>query len=99
MNRMSTLIALAVLTTGAAQAGTIEKACVQSERGASRSLCSCIQRVADVKLNRSDQKMAAKFFKDPHLAQETRQSSNRSKEKFWLRYKEWGQTAAQSCSG
>jgi uncharacterized protein len=98
MKRIPTLMAVAVLTVSASQAGTIESACNKSERSASRSLCSCIQKVADVKLSRKDQKMAAKFFSDPHLAQETRQSDNRSKEQFWVRYKDWGQTAARSCS-
>lgn len=98
MKRISAAIAAAFLTVGAVQAGTIERACASSQRNASPGLCSCIQQVADMKLSRSDQKLAAKFFKDPHLAQETRQSSNRSKEKFWLRYKDWGQTAAQTCS-
>ncbi len=93
------IFSFSILVAGAAHAsGPIENACLSSERSASRSTCSCIQQVANYKLNRSDQKLAAKFFKDPHLAQETRQSSNRSKEKFWLRYKEWGQSAAQSCS-
>jgi hypothetical protein len=99
MKRLSAALAVSVLTAGAAYAGSIESACIKSERQASRSLCSCIQSVADVKLSRSDQKLAAKFFKDPHLAQETRQSSSRSKEQFWQRYKDWGQTAAQTCSG
>ncbi len=99
MKRISAVaVASIILTVGAVQAGTIERACINSQRSASPGVCSCIQQVADMKLSRSDQKMAAKFFKDPHLAQETRQSSNRSKEKFWLRYKEWGQTAAQTCS-
>ena len=74
------------------------RACIKSDRHASRSLCSCIQQVADVKLSRKDQKLAAKFFEDPHLAQETRQSGNSAKERFWLRYKAWGQTAEQYCS-
>lgn len=99
MKRISTLLAAAILTTGASHAGIIESACNDSARGANRSLCSCIQQVADTKLNGSDQRLAARFFKNPHLAQETRQSSSRSKEKFWLRYKDWGQTAAQACSG
>ena len=98
MKRIPTLLAVAVLTAGTAQGGTIETACNKSPRSSSPSLCSCIQRVADTKLNRSDQRLAAKFFADPHLAQETRQSNNQSKEKFWLRYKDWGYTAAKTCS-
>ncbi len=98
MKRISAAVAAALLTASGVQAGTIERACVNSQRSTSPAVCSCIQQVADMKLSRSDQRLAAKFFKDPHLAQETRQSDNRSKEKFWLRYKEWGQTAAQTCS-
>lgn len=93
------IFSFSILTASAVHAsGPIENACLSSERSASRSTCTCIQQVANHKLNRSDQKIAAKFFEDPHLAQETRQSSNRSKEKFWLRYKDWGQTAARTCS-
>jgi hypothetical protein len=42
--------------------------------------------------------MAAKFFSDPHRAQEVRQSSNIRHEEFWTRYKEFGATAAAACS-
>jgi hypothetical protein len=81
------------------QAAVIENACRTSGRSAaSRSLCSCIQTVANVKLKRTDQRKAAKFFNDPHLAQETRQSSNSSKEAFWLRYKAFSAAAERSCS-
>jgi hypothetical protein len=54
--------------------------------------------VADVKLSSLDQTMAAKFFKDPQRAQDTRQSDKRSAEAFWLRYKEFGYLAAKHCS-
>lgn len=80
-------------------AGPIAKACFKSDRkAATRSACRCAQKVANVKLSRSDQKLAAKFFKDPHLAQEIRQSDRSSHESFWLRYKEFGTVAAQYCS-
>lgn len=86
------------LTAPSLYAGTIERACLKSSRkGVTRASCLCIQQVADAKLTRSDQKQAAKFFKDPQLAQDTRQSSNPSKERFWLRYKEFGQVAAEHC--
>lgn len=98
MKRIPTLLVVVVLTAGSAQGGAIESACNKLPSSSNPSLCSCIQRVADTKLNRSDQRLAAKFFADPHLAQETRQSNNQSKEKFWLRYKDWGQTAATTCS-
>jgi hypothetical protein len=80
-------------------AGSIERACNKMDRkAATRSACSCIQRVANRNLSRKDQKLAAKFFHDPHLAQETRQSNSSSKERFWKRYKAWGEKANQSCS-
>lgn len=80
-------------------ASTIERACVKSDRkAASRPLCGCIQDVADMMLSRGDQKRAAEFFKEPHKAQVTRQSSRSSDEKFWLRYKEFGATARTYCT-
>lgn len=81
-----------------AGAGTISNACMKSDRKAkSRKMCRCMQSVADQKLSRNDQKLAASFFKDPHKAQEIRQSDRRSDEKFWKRYKEFGATFAASC--
>ena len=90
-------VALAASVTPAVS-GKIERACIKSERPASRSTCSCIQNVADVKLSSGDQAMAAKFFADPQRAQDTRQSDNRSAEAFWKRYKEFGHLAAKHCS-
>lgn len=80
-------------------ASTIERACVKSDRkAASRPLCGCIQDVANMMLSSGDQKIAAKFFDDPHQAQVIRQSDNKKHEKFWLRYKEFGQTARTFCT-
>jgi len=79
-------------------AGTIENACNSSPRNASRSTCSCIQQVADIRLSNRDQKQAAKFFQNPQLAQDTRQSDNTTKERFWLRYKAFGLSAAEQCA-
>jgi hypothetical protein len=77
----------------------IERACNRLDRAAATyQVCSCIQQVANVTLSRSDQKKAAKFFKDPQLAQDTRQSDRRAKEKFWKRYKNWGELASLNCS-
>ncbi len=91
--------ALTVLTAPLAEAGRIEQACKQSDRASGRgSVCTCIQQVADQMLSRRDQKLAASFFQDPHKAQEIRQSDNRRDEKFWKRYKQFGSTAARSCS-
>lgn len=88
----------ALAATGAA-AGPIERACLSSERGASRQLCGCIQQAADLTLSGRDQSRAAAFFRDPHQAQETRQSGRRSDEAFWQRYRSFGQTAEAFCGG
>ena len=92
------MICAATVIAAPLYAGTIERACNKSPRNATRATCSCIQKVADVKLSRGDQKQAAKFFVDPQLAQDTRQSDNPTKERFWLRYKAFGQLATQYCS-
>lgn len=80
------------------EAGIIDRACRSSGRtAATPQLCRCIQAVANGSLTRSDRKKAAKFFRDPHMAQEIRQSDRRSDESFWLRYKAFGERARQSC--
>jgi hypothetical protein len=98
---MKTLVlglGLAMLA-GAAQADVIQRACLSSDRGARNSaLCGCIQQVADMTLSRGDQRKAAKFFKNPDLAQETRQKSDDSVIDFWDRYKNFGATAQAYCA-
>ena len=79
-------------------ASLIEKACLRADRpAASRSLCGCIQDVADLTLSGSDQRKAARFFDDPHNAQEVRQSDTRSDQRFWERYRAFGQSAKTYC--
>ncbi len=97
MKNLILVMALSSLAAPVAASGKIERACLNSDRQASRTQCKCIQRVANNQLTRSDQKLAAKFFKDPHLAQEIRQSNSASKEKFWKRYKNFGKAAAKTC--
>jgi Ni/Co efflux regulator RcnB len=93
-----TVVALAIFAGAVAQAGVIERACLKSDRkAANRNLCGCIQDVADATLNRSDQRMAAKFFKAPEMAQEIRQSDRATHESFWKRYKEFGASAKTYC--
>lgn len=93
------LAAMTFTVAGPAPASPIERACLSSPRdGASRRLCSCIGRVAEQTLSSSDQRKAAKFFKDPHSAQVVRQSDRRSDERFWERYVDFGATAAAVCS-
>lgn len=82
-----------------ASAGPIETACRQSGRsGANGELCACIQGAADMTLSPRDQNRAAKFFANPHEAQEVRQSSRRSDEAFWQRYRAFGDTAEAFCT-
>ena len=94
--------ALAVIlpaVSGAAVAGPIQKACMASDRGGDRTLCSCIQQAADMTLSGSDQRRAAKFFKDPEAAHATWISQSKSDDAFWDRYKSFGQTAEAYCAG
>lgn len=93
-----TLAFLLASSQAVAAADPIGNACLKSGRpGASRELCGCIQSVADHYLNRKDQKLAATFFRNPHRAQEIRQSDRRSHEAFWKRYKQFGAAAETSC--
>lgn len=87
-----------LLTPSVAMAGPIDRACMASNRSArSPRLCSCIQRVADQTLSRSDQRVAAKFFRDPQRAQDIRQSDSQAHEIFWRKYRAFGEAAAASC--
>ena len=98
MTRLAVLAAAAFTFATPLTAGTIERACLGSDRpGASRALCGCIQDAADLTLSNSDQRRAAGFFRDPHSAQEVRTSDRGSDEAFWLRYREFGSTAESFC--
>ncbi|MBC7137288.1 MAG: hypothetical protein H5U17_00860 [Defluviimonas sp.] len=91
--------ALAVSIAAPAAAGPISSACLASGRpGATPQLCGCIQQVADQTLSRGDQRAAARFFRDPHQAQEVRQSGRPRDEAFWLRYRDFGARAEARCS-
>jgi hypothetical protein len=99
-----TLLATAVVVVSAyapaAQATIVERACNASDRkAATRTMCGCIQDAADMMLSSRDQRRAAELFSDPHASQELRQSDRYSDEKFWIRYKEFGNVAAKFCSG
>ena len=103
MKHIILTFALSALLTPVApapvDAGTLQRACMQSDRkAANRSLCRCIQQAARGNLSSSDQRLAATFFKDPHRSQEIRQSDRKSHEVFWKRYKEFGARAQQMCS-
>lgn len=102
MKRFTTLLvvcsAAGALWGTSADAGRIERACKAADRkAASASLCSCVQRAANAKLTFADRRLAAKFFRKPDLAQETRQSDDPRKERFWKRYKAFSAHAAKTC--
>jgi len=81
-----------------AMADQIENACLGSDRpSASRQLCGCIQDVADLTLDKGEQRRAAKFFADPHMAQEVRQSKTNADRSFWKRYRLFADSAAYYC--
>lgn len=78
--------------------GDISQACLEANRrAATPQLCSCVQQVANQSLSGGDQTRAARFFEDPQLAQDTRQSDRRSDEQFWQRYRAFSDLAAQIC--
>lgn len=91
------LMAALALNGAEAAAGPIERACLGSDRAGSAPLCRCIQRVADATLRRGEQRMAARFFREPHRAQEIRQSDSPRHEAFWQRYKYFGSAAELNC--
>ena len=98
MNRIVIAAAAVILTTPLAMAGPIDSACVRSERGARQpQLCGCAQQVADQMLTRSDQRLAASFFRDPHKAQVVRMSKRDSDNAFWARYKAFTGAAEAYC--
>ena len=98
MNRFLIAAAAVILTTPLAMAGPIDSACVRSERGARQpALCSCVQQVADQTLSRSDQRLAASFFRDPHKAQVVRMSKRDADNAFWARYKRFASQAEAYC--
>ena len=94
------LMAASTLMTssGALAAGKIERACLKADRAAaSRQLCGCVQDVAEAMLNRSERTRVAKYFEDPHLTQVLRQSDRGSDERFWEKYKQFGQAVGTYC--
>ena len=87
-----------IFAGGAVSADAIRSACLKSDRGYGQSrLCHCIQGAADGTLSGSDQRRAARFFKNPEEAQRIRRSDNRRDEAFWERYERFGATARKHC--
>jgi hypothetical protein len=79
--------------------GPISAACKSAGRKqATRSRCGCVQAVANQSLSRSEQIRGAAFFKDPQKAQDLRQSGGSANERFWKKWKAYGQEAARICT-
>jgi hypothetical protein len=94
---LATLV-MAFLFSAPVAAGPIDRACNASPRQQkSPTLCACIQSAADDALTWREQRKAARFFRNPHRAQEVRQSDNPANEKFWKRYKAFGALAERNC--
>lgn len=97
-NRIFIAAAAIVMTAPLAMAGPIDSACVRSDRARGNApLCGCIQQVANQTLSRSDQRRAARFFREPHEAQEVRMSKSDSDNAFWARYKSFASRAEAYC--
>ncbi|WP_170473470.1 hypothetical protein [Ruegeria arenilitoris] len=91
----TSLTAVSPTLTEAAQ---IKRACLASDRAAAtRDRCNCIQRVANQALTSSDQKTVAKWFTDPHQAQELKMSQSAQDDALWDRYQNFGQMAQAVC--
>ena len=89
-----------IMSAAPAFAGPIERACLGSDReGVNRSVCSCIQQVADQTLGGNDQRRAAKFFNDPDQANDVWLSQKSADDAFWDRYKAFGSQAEAYCAG
>ncbi len=72
---------------------------MDSDRNArSYALCGCLQQVANQTLDRGDQRLAAKIFRKPQMAQDIKMSDSSSHEVFWRKYQNFGAAATQSCS-
>ena len=94
------LLAVAMLLmSGPALANPIERACNASDRSAAtRTMCACIGAAADSTLSRGDMRTGARFFDDPQRAQAVRTSDRASDERFWDRWRSFGEVAQRMCS-
>lgn len=94
------VLLIGILCSGqsAVASGAVERACLRADRAnASRALCGCIQDVADSMLTRGERSKVVRFFKDPHKSQATRQSDRNPDERFWKKYKRFGQKVRAYC--
>ncbi len=99
MQRILVLSVVMVMAAGLpASATKIERACLQADRdAANRTLCGCIQDVADMSLSKAQQAKGARFFKDPQKAQDVRQSGRRADRRFWEAWERFAAMADEFC--
>ena len=100
MHRLMILICCLSMTAACSSrvTGEVAKACIAADRSAATpALCSCVQGAANRTLSASDQALAATFFEEPQLAQDTRQAGTRYTSAFWARYRSFWETARSSC--
>lgn len=98
---MRALVALAgtlTILAGLAEAGPVANACLSAGRAADRPTCACIQNAADMTLDRSDQRLAARLFADPEKAEEIRISERSRNKAFWARYRSFAEAAGALCA-
>jgi hypothetical protein len=92
-------LSLMVLAPAPLLAGPIESACNDSGRAAAnRALCRCIDDVARRMLTRSEQRRAARFFRNPDEAQRVRLSRDQGDRDFWARYRAFGEMSEVMCA-
>lgn len=87
-----------LMVGGPLDANPVERACIGSGlSAASPALCACIGNAARATLSFSEQRQAARLFRDPDEAEVLRMSSNRRDEAFWDRYRAFGEAAEAMC--
>ena len=95
--RYAAIAIIAGLLPVVAAGQSIQQACLAAGRTTDPVVCACIQAAANRTLTARDQKRAASFFADPSLAQDIRRSDRRRHERFWERYRSFGETAETYC--
>lgn len=64
--------------------GVVSRACMGSDRRArNAALCGCAQAVANRHLTAADQRLIPRFYTNPSLAQDIRQSGTSRNSQFW----------------
>lgn len=86
------------VTTARSASGPIGTAClIHNRRLASQQRCGCVQAAADLTLSQSEQQRGVRFFSEPDLLQQIRQSDAPANERFWASWKAFSQTAEDLC--